>query len=150
VTAANSSTISDGAASIILASAAAVSRLELSPIARLIGFADAAAAPADFPTAPAKAIPIALRRAGITLDQIDAWEINEAFAVVVLANLKLIGVDAAKVGLCRDCACAPLAFGQIRCDEPQSSFPNTTPHLRSTSTAARSHSATRLVHRVLG
>lgn len=103
VTAGNASTISDGAACVVLASGSAVARLGLRPRARLIGFADAAVTPEDFPIAPAKAIPLALQRAGLQASQIDAWEINEAFAVVVLANLKLLGINHDKVGLSPRC-----------------------------------------------
>eukprot|EP00035_Acanthoeca_spectabilis_P013213 m.241907 g.241907 ORF g.241907 m.241907 type:complete len:425 (+) comp15831_c0_seq8:2111-3385(+) len=99
VTAGNASTISDGAACVVLASGSAVARLGLRPRARLIGFADAAVTPEDFPIAPAKAIPLALQRAGLQASQIDAWEINEAFAVVVLANLKLLGINHDKVNV---------------------------------------------------
>ena len=97
VTAANASTINDGAAALVLASAEAVQRLGLKPIAKLIGQADAAKAPEWFTTAPADALPKALSRAGITKDQVDAWEINQAFAVVSIANEQLLGLDRNKV-----------------------------------------------------
>ncbi len=93
VTAANSSTINDGASALVLASRARCEELGLKPLGRIIGMGDAAAAPIDFPTAPALAIPKALKMAGLTVKDIDFWEINEAFAVVVLANLKLLNVS---------------------------------------------------------
>jgi acetyl-CoA C-acetyltransferase len=85
VTAANASTINDGAAALILASAAAVKRLGLTPIAKIRGFADAEQAPDWFTTTPTIAAPKALKMAGVTKDDIDFFEINEAFAVVTMA-----------------------------------------------------------------
>jgi acetyl-CoA C-acetyltransferase len=89
VTAANASTLNDGASAIILASLKKAQSLGLKPLARVIGFADAAQAPIDFPTSPSKSIPIALQRAGLKISDIDFWEINQAFAVVSLANMKV-------------------------------------------------------------
>jgi acetyl-CoA C-acetyltransferase len=97
VTAANASTINDGAAAIVLASAEAVQKLGLKPIAKLIGAADAAKAPEWFTTAPADALPKALKKAGIAKEQVDAWEINQAFSVVSLANIQILGLDTTKV-----------------------------------------------------
>ena len=68
-------------------------------MAYISGYADAALAPEQFTVAPAKAIPLALNKAGITLDQVDLFEINEAFSVVALANNKLLGIDSAKVNV---------------------------------------------------
>jgi len=85
VTAANASTINDGAAALILASAAAVKRLGLTPIAKIRGFADAEQAPEWFTTTPTIAAPKALKMAGVTKDDIDFFEVNEAFAVVTMA-----------------------------------------------------------------
>ena len=99
VTAANASTINDGAACIILASEDKVKELELTPIAEVVSFADAAHEPEFFTTAPAKAIPIALERAGCTIADVDAFELNEAFSVVALVNNKLLGLDASKVNI---------------------------------------------------
>jgi len=93
VTAANSSTINDGASALVLASREKAEEIGVRPLARVIGIADAAAAPIDFPTAPALAIPKALKMAGLKVEDIGFWEINEAFAVVVLANLKMLGVS---------------------------------------------------------
>jgi acetyl-CoA C-acetyltransferase len=89
VTAANSSKLNDGASALILMSAAKAKQLGLKPLARVRGFADAAHAPIEFPTAPAKAIPLALKHAGVTQSQVDYWEINQAFSVVSLANIKV-------------------------------------------------------------
>jgi acetyl-CoA C-acetyltransferase len=99
VTAANASTINDGAACIILASEEKVKELGLTPIAEVVSFADAAHEPENFTTAPAKAVPIALERAGCSIDDIDAFELNEAFSVVALVNNKLLNLDPAKVNI---------------------------------------------------
>ncbi|KDN42745.1 thiolase [Tilletiaria anomala UBC 951] len=97
VTAANASTINDGASAVVLASEAEVKKHGLKPLAKIISFADAACAPIDFPVAPAKAIPLALERAGLKKEDIALWEINEAFSAVALANNKILGLDASKV-----------------------------------------------------
>ncbi|MFM2377218.1 MAG: hypothetical protein RLZZ165_2315 [Bacteroidota bacterium] len=97
VTAANASTINDGAAAVVLASAEAVKKYGLTPIARFRAGADAAKAPEWFTTAPADALPKAIAKAGLTQDQIDAWEINQAFAVVSIANEQILQLDRSKV-----------------------------------------------------
>ena len=97
VTAANASTLNDGASALVLASKEAVEKHGLKPIAKIVSYADAAQDPEWFTTAPAKALPIAINKAGLTNDQIDFWELNEAFSVVGLANIKLLGIDANKV-----------------------------------------------------
>ncbi len=99
VTAANASTINDGAAALVLMSADKARDLGLKPLATIKGFADAAQEPKWFTTAPAKALPKALERAGISMDQVDYFEFNEAFAVVGLANMKLLGLDDSKVNI---------------------------------------------------
>lgn len=99
VTAANASTMNDGAAALILMSKEKMNELGLKPMARIVSFADAAQAPEWFTTAPAKALPIAAERAGCSLGDIDVFEINEAFSVVSLANNKLLNLDAAKVNV---------------------------------------------------
>lgn len=99
VTAANASTINDGASALILASAEKVKELGLTPIAKIRAFADAAHEPQWFTTAPTKAAPLALQRAGMTLGDIDYWEVNEAFAVVPLAFNQALGVDEGKVNV---------------------------------------------------
>mgnify|MGYP001301966698 CR=1 FL=1 len=97
VTAANASTLNDGASALIIASKEAVEKHGLKPIAKIVSYADAAQESKWFTTAPAKALPIAIGKAGLSNDDIDFWELNEAFSVVGLANIKLLGIDAAKV-----------------------------------------------------
>lgn len=97
VTAANSSTINDGASALVLASAEYAQSIGAKPLARIIGIGDAAMAPIDFPLAPAASIPKALKMAGLSIKDIDYWEINEAFAVVVLANMKILGISHGKL-----------------------------------------------------
>ena len=99
VTAANASTLNDGASAVILASDEAVATYDLKPIAKILGVADAAHAPEWFTTAPAKALPIALERAGLSVSDIDLWELNEAFAVVGIANNQILGLDPEKVNV---------------------------------------------------
>jgi acetyl-CoA C-acetyltransferase len=95
VTAANASNINDGAAALVLMSAEKAAALGLKPLAKISSYADAAHEPKWFTTAPAKALPIALGKAGISKDQVDAFELNEAFSVVGLANIKLLEIDPA-------------------------------------------------------
>ncbi len=97
VTAANASTLNDGAAALVLMSEARAQALGLTPLATLLSHADAAQEPKWFTTAPAKALPKALALANLTLDAIDWFELNEAFSVVGLANIKLLGLDPEKV-----------------------------------------------------
>lgn len=92
VTAANASTINDGAAALVLMSAEKAAEIGLTPLARIRSQADAAQEPKWFTTAPAKALPIALDKAGVSLAEIDFFEFNEAFSVVGLANIKLLGL----------------------------------------------------------
>ncbi|KAK3624519.1 erg10, acetyl-CoA C-acetyltransferase [Elasticomyces elasticus] len=99
VTAANASPLSDGAAAMVLASAAYVEKHNLKPIAKILGWGDAAQNPSKFTTAPALAIPKALKHAGVKQEDVDAFEINEAFSVVALANMKLLGLKEEKVNL---------------------------------------------------
>ncbi|MBO6792805.1 MAG: acetyl-CoA C-acyltransferase [Balneolaceae bacterium] len=99
VTAANASSINDGAAAVLLMSEEKANELGLTPIARIVSHASAAKAPEWFTTAPADAIPIALERAGKTKDDIDLFEINEAFSVVSLANNQILELDPAKVNI---------------------------------------------------
>jgi len=99
VTAANASPLSDGAAALVLVSEAELKARNLKPIAKILGWGDAAQNPSKFTTAPALAIPKALKHAGISPEQVDAYEINEAFSVVALANMKLLGVTEDKVNL---------------------------------------------------
>lgn len=97
VTAANASTLNDGASALILASAEAVAKFGYTPIAKITSYADAAQEPEWFTTAPSKAIPKALVKVGMNVSDIDFWELNEAFAVVGLANTKELGLDPSKV-----------------------------------------------------
>ncbi len=99
VTAANASTINDGAAAIILMSKEKVDELGLKPIAKLIGYGDAAHEPEWFTTAPGKAIPKAIKKAGLSADDIDYYEINEAFSVVALVGIKDLNLDESKVNV---------------------------------------------------
>ncbi|KAK7480167.1 hypothetical protein BaRGS_00028552 [Batillaria attramentaria] len=99
VTAANASTLNDGAAALVLTTGQKASQLGVKPLARILGFADAAIAPIDFPTAPAEAIPKVLKMTGVKKEDIDMWEINEAFSVVVLANIKALDLDPSKVNV---------------------------------------------------
>ncbi|KAK6917886.1 Thiolase, N-terminal, partial [Dillenia turbinata] len=99
VTAGNASSISDGAAALVLVSGEKALKLGLQVIAKITGYADAAQAPELFTTAPALAIPKAISNAGLEASQIDFYEINEAFAVVALANLKLLGLNPEKVNV---------------------------------------------------
>ncbi|XP_048624446.1 probable acetyl-CoA acetyltransferase, cytosolic 2 isoform X2 [Brassica napus] len=93
VTAGNASSISDGAAALVLVSGKKAIELGLNVIAKIRGYADAAQAPELFTTTPALAIPKAIMRAGLDASQVDYYEINEAFSVVALANQKLLGLD---------------------------------------------------------
>ncbi|OVE56616.1 acetyl-CoA C-acyltransferase [Chryseobacterium mucoviscidosis] len=99
VTAANASTLNDGASALILVSKEKMEELGLKPLAKIVSYADAAQAPEDFTTAPAKALPIALKKAGLEVSDIDFFEFNEAFSVVGLANNKILGLDASKVNV---------------------------------------------------
>ncbi|KAI0440121.1 acetyl-CoA acetyltransferase [Xylaria telfairii] len=93
VTAANAAPLNDGAAAVVLMSEAKVKELGVTPIAKILGWGDAAREPERFTTAPALAIPKALKHAGITDKDVDFYEINEAFSVVALANVKLLGIN---------------------------------------------------------
>jgi acetyl-CoA C-acetyltransferase len=99
VTAANASTLNDGAAALVLMSKEKADELGIKPLAKIVAHADAQQAPEWFTTAPSKAIPLALHRAGLSADQIDFFEINEAFSVVAIANNQLLKLDPAKVNV---------------------------------------------------
>ncbi len=99
VTAANSSTINDGAAAMVLMSEAKAKKLGLTPLAYIKGYADAAHEPNWFTTAPAKALPKALGKAGVDIKDVDYFEFNEAFAVVGLANMKILGLNDSNVNV---------------------------------------------------
>jgi acetyl-CoA C-acetyltransferase len=99
VTAANASTINDGAAALVLMSVDKAKELGIKPLATVKGYADAAQEPKWFTTAPAKALPKALDKANVSIDDVDYFEFNEAFAVVGLANMKLLGLTDTKVNV---------------------------------------------------
>lgn len=99
VTAANASSINDGAAAVLLMSEEKANELGLTPLARIISHASAAKAPEWFTTAPSDAIPLALDKAGVSKDDIDLYEINEAFSVVALANNQILELDPEKVNI---------------------------------------------------
>lgn len=99
VTAANASTINDGAAAVVLMSEEKANELGLKPLATIKGYADAAHEPEWFTTAPAKALPKALDRAGVSIEDIDYFEFNEAFSVVGLANMKILGLNDSNVNV---------------------------------------------------
>lgn len=99
VTAANASTLNDGASALILMSREKADGLGLKPLARIVSYGDAAHEPEWFTTAPAKAVPVALKKANINASDVDFWEFNEAFSVVGLVNTKLLELDAEKVNV---------------------------------------------------
>ena len=99
VTAANASTINDGAAALVLMSAEKAAEMGLKPLATIKSYADAAQEPKWFTTAPAKALPRAIDKAGITLDDVDFFELNEAFSVVKMANMKILGLNDSNVNV---------------------------------------------------
>lgn len=99
VTAANASTINDGASALVLMSKEKADELGLKPLAKVLGYGDASHEPEWFTTAPAKAIPVALGRAGLTKEDIDFWEFNEAFSVVGIVNTNILELDPANVNV---------------------------------------------------
>lgn len=99
VTAANASTLNDGAAALVLMSKEKAESLGIKPMAKILAYADAEQAPEWFTTCPAKALPLAIQKAGLKMSDINFFEINEAFSVVSLANNKLMNLDPAKVNV---------------------------------------------------
>lgn len=99
VTAANASTMNDGASAVVLVSKEKMEELGLKPIAKILAYADAEQAPEWFTTSPSLAIPKALAKAGLSIDQVDYFEINEAFSVVSLVNMQKMNLDAKKVNV---------------------------------------------------
>lgn len=99
VTAGNASTLNDGAAAVVLMTADAAQRLNVTPIARIVGFADGECDPIDFPIAPAVAIPKLLEKTGVKKEEVALWELNEAFSVVAVANQKILDLDASKINV---------------------------------------------------
>lgn len=99
VTAANASTLNDGASALVLASEEAVAKHGLKPLAKILATADAAQAPEWFTTAPSLAVPKALNKAGLSTGDVDLWELNEAFSVVGIANNRELGLDPTNVNV---------------------------------------------------
>jgi acetyl-CoA C-acetyltransferase len=99
ITAANASTLNDGASAVVLMSKQKAESLGLKPLAKIVSFADAEQAPEWFTTTPSKAIPKALKMAGKSLDEVDYFEINEAFSVVSIANNRELKLDPARVNI---------------------------------------------------
>lgn len=99
VTAANASTINDGASALVLVSREQMEALGLKPLARILSYADAAGAPKWFTTAPSKALPLAVRKANLSIEDIDYFELNEAFSVVGLVNIQLLGISSDRVNI---------------------------------------------------
>jgi len=99
VTAGNASTLNDGASALILMSADKAAELGIKPLAKISSYADAAQEPEWFTTAPAKAVPIAVAKAGLEMNDVDYWELNEAFSVVGLANVQKLGLDPGRVNV---------------------------------------------------
>ena len=99
VTAANSSSINDGAAALLVMSAGKAKELGLTPLAKIVGFADAEQAPIDFTTAPSLALPKAMQMAGMQLSHVDLFELNQAFSVVSIANQRIMELDPAKMDI---------------------------------------------------
>ncbi|KAJ9100755.1 hypothetical protein QFC19_005494 [Naganishia cerealis] len=99
ITAANASKLNDGASAVVLMTEEKMKALGVKPLARILGYADAAAAPIDFPTAPTLAIPKALKAAGVSQDDVALFELNEAFSVVVRAAEKIMNLDPAKINI---------------------------------------------------
>ncbi|EMD41077.1 hypothetical protein CERSUDRAFT_80720 [Gelatoporia subvermispora B] len=99
ITPANASTLNDGASALILMSAEKAKELGVKPLAKIVSYADAGVEPIDFPSAPTVALPLALKRAGLSIDDIALFEINEAFSVVVRIAEKVLGIDPAKINV---------------------------------------------------
>lgn len=99
ITAGNASTLNDAAAALVLMTSQAAERLGCKPLARVVGFQDAATEPIDFPLAPVFAVPKLLERCGVKQDDVALWEVNEAFSVVVLAFLKSLNIDPSKTNV---------------------------------------------------
>jgi len=99
VTAFNASPLSDGASALVIMSAQKAQEMGLKPLAKILSWSDAAQNPVEFTTSPAKAIPIALERANLKVEDVDYWEINEAFGVVAMANMQLLNIPHAKLNV---------------------------------------------------
>lgn len=99
VTAGNASTLNDGGSAVVLMTADVAAKMNLKPLARVVAFQDAETDPIDFPIAPALAIPKLLEKAGVKKEDVSMWEINEAFSLVVCANIRKLDVDPNKVNI---------------------------------------------------
>lgn len=99
VTAANASTMNDGAAAVVLVSGEKLKELGLTPLARIVSYADAEQSPEWFTTTPSLALPIAVAKAGLKMEEVDCWELNEAFSVVGIENTKRMKLDPARVNM---------------------------------------------------
>jgi acetyl-CoA C-acetyltransferase len=99
VTAANSSSLNDGAAAMVLMTEEDAKSQGIQPLARILGYGDAEQEPVDFTTSPSLAVPVALKHAGLTASDVEYHEINEAFAVVALANMRLLNLDPSRVNV---------------------------------------------------
>uniref|UniRef100_A0A1B0CZ61 Uncharacterized protein n=1 Tax=Phlebotomus papatasi TaxID=29031 RepID=A0A1B0CZ61_PHLPP len=99
VTAGNASTLNDGGSALVLMTAEAAEKFKCKPLARIVGYQDAETDPIDFPIAPALAVPKLLAKTGVKKEDVAMWEINEAFSVVVVANIRKMDVDPAKVNI---------------------------------------------------
>nr|QYV43156.1 acetyl-CoA acetyltransferase [Colaphellus bowringi] len=99
VTAGNASTLNDGAAALVMTTPETAARLNVTPLARIVGYQDGACDPIDFPIAPAVSIPKLLEKTGVKTEEVAMWEINEAFSLVVVANQQILGLDPAKVNI---------------------------------------------------
>ena len=99
ITAANASTLNDGASALVLMSLDKANELGIKPLAKIISYADAAQEPEWFTTAPAKAVPLAISKARLEISDVDYFELNEAFSVVGIANIKILGLDSTKVNV---------------------------------------------------
>ena len=99
ITAANASKLNDGACALLLVNEATIKKHKLTPLAKVVGFADSATDPIDFPIAPVYATEKLLKQTGLNVADLSLIEINEAFSCVVLANIKLLGLDSTKVNV---------------------------------------------------
>ena len=99
VRSANASSLNDGAVALVLMTEQAALDMGIQPFARILGYGDAARSPVDFTTAPALAVPVALKNAGITMENVEFHEINEAFSVVALANMQVWSLDPSTVNV---------------------------------------------------
>ena len=99
MTAANASTINDGAAAVILMSSDKANSLGLKPVAKILSYADAEQAPEWFTTTPSLALPKAIKKAGLKVEDVDFFELNEAFSVVGIVNIQNMKLDASKVNV---------------------------------------------------